>query len=144
MWNALRSRFSRRDRVGESPKGNGVRESPKSARARELPERLARQLGWRYSLDAETLARLRCVTKRSQLAGKDRTLMRVFDPSSLRKDAQRVRDYADLDALPSAVRFEGQWLTGQTMYGSDLRPPQAKPQASEAADVGGANQAADV
>jgi hypothetical protein len=74
-----------------------------------VPQRISRYLGWRFSLDADTLARLRYTSKPGRIGAQRTTYIRVFDPALLKEEAQIIRGYGDLDAHESAIQFEGRY-----------------------------------
>ena len=71
-----------------------------------LPDRMSRQLGWRFNVNKETLESLRHVSKPGP---KKTQLIRVFDPKLLVGEAQVIRGYDDLDTQHSAIQFECNW-----------------------------------
>ncbi len=86
-----------------------------------LPARMSRQLGWRFTVNTETMEALRHASK----PGPMKTLLvRVFDPKLLVGDAPVIRRYDDLDNQQSAVQFECRWHPSASKLDDvvDLRP----------------------
>ena len=73
-----------------------------------MPKRLVNHLSWKFSLDEDTLRRLRIASKPGSIGVRKTTFIRVFDPILL-NGAQAVAGYDDLDSRKEAVLFEGRW-----------------------------------
>jgi hypothetical protein len=73
-----------------------------------IPERMSRRLGWRFTLSKETLQGLRYASKPGPMKT---ILVRVFDPNLLDGAAPVIRGYGDLDTQQSAIQFECRWQT---------------------------------
>ena len=86
-----------------------------------LPERMNRNLGWRFSLDNELLARLRFVSKPGQIGNAKTSFVRVFDPGLLSNSTQKVKRYEDLDSQSSAIQFECRWQNRKVEDAVDMR-----------------------
>ncbi|MDA0768865.1 MAG: hypothetical protein O2821_01415 [Chloroflexi bacterium] len=86
-----------------------------------IPERMARQLSWRFKLSEETMKGL----QHASMAGPTKSLLiRVFDPKLLANGSPVIQQYGDLDSQPSAIQFECSWNPGGSKMENvvDLRP----------------------
>ncbi len=86
-----------------------------------VPQRMARQLIWKFGISSEAMAGLQHVSK----PGPSKNLLvRVFDPKLLTNNGSAIRGYGDLDAQKPAVQFECQWSTSSSKMSEaiDLRP----------------------
>lgn len=86
-----------------------------------LPERMARQIGWKFGLDVETMKGL----QHASTQGPMKTLLvRVFDPKLLVDGTSAIRRYGDLDSQQSAIQFECRWYPRSSKLNNivDLRP----------------------
>ncbi len=73
-----------------------------------MSERLVNHLSWKFSLDEDTLRRLRFASKPGSIGVRKTTYIRVFDPVLL-NGAQAIEGYDNLDSYQEAVLFEGRW-----------------------------------
>ena len=73
-----------------------------------MPGRLVNHLSWKFSLDEDTLRRLRFASKPGSIGVRKTTYIRVFDPVLL-NGAQSIEGYDDLDSYQEAILFEGRW-----------------------------------
>lgn len=86
-----------------------------------MPERLVNHLSWRFSLDEDTLRRLRYASKPGRNGVQKTTFIRVFDPVLL-NGAQVIEGYDDLNSYQEAILFEGRWHDNRVDDLVDLRP----------------------
>jgi hypothetical protein len=74
-----------------------------------LPAPIYAQLVVKWKQPHETLERLRCVSQKGEVSGRGVTLIRIVDPTEVRRLGLTVREYADLDGHAAVIRYEG-WI----------------------------------
>lgn len=68
-----------------------------------------------FQIEAEQLARLRCISKSGQMRGRNVRSIRIFDPARLVDTGLLVESYDDLDKAGQGVVAEG-YTQGGTTY----------------------------